>query len=274
MKNLPVAVQLYSIREAAEKDFIGTLRQIKAMGYDGVELAGLYDLDPHAVRSILDELGLKAISAHVPFADLKADPAGVLEVYRILGCPYVAIPYLVEHDRPGGEHYSETLKSIEIIGQAAQIKGIQLLYHNHDFEFAILEDGSYGLDDLYRRIPASLLQTELDTCWVKISGLDPAAYLRQYTGRSPVVHLKDFFKEGQVNNLFELLGLTLEKQKETGGIFEFRPLGQGLQDIPALLKAALDAGSQWVVVEQDLSNGRTPLEAVRMSREYLKSLGW
>ena len=64
------------------------------------------------------------------------------------------------------------------------------------------------------------------------------------------------------------------EEQENKGFFEFRPVGSGMQDFPSILEASLEAGAQLVVVEQDQSNGRTPMEAITMSREYLKGLGW
>ena len=149
--------------------------------------------------------------------------------------------------------------------------GMTLLYHNHDFEFTKLEDGQYGLDYLYANVPADLLQTELDECWVKYSGEDPVAYLKKYAGRSPLVHIKDFYAEGkQEGDPYALIGLNEGEQKKAG-TFEFRPLGEGLQDIPAIIKAAEESGSKWLIVEQDdPSMGKTPMECVTMSINYLK----
>jgi sugar phosphate isomerase/epimerase len=108
--------------------------------------------------------------------------------------------------------------------------------------------------------------------------VDPAAYLRQYKGRSPVVHLKDFVKVGdaQGKDLYALIDNS-GKDNKTATVdrnsFDFRPLGKGQQDIPAILAACVDAGTQWVVVEQDRSTERPPMEAVKISRDYLKTLG-
>ena len=136
-----------------------------------------------------------------------------------------------------------------------------------------MPDGRYALDYIYDTIPADLLQTELDTCWVKVAGEDPAAYIRKYSGRSPVVHLKDFHKEGQPANMYELIGTEVKKE-ESHGTFEFRPVGHGDQDFGPILEASVEAGAQWVVVEQDQSNGRAPMEAITLSRQYLKEQGW
>ena len=274
MKTLPVAVQVYSVREDAEKDFKGTMQQLKEMGYDAVELAGLYGQTAEDIKSALDGAGIPAVSAHVPLRELMADTEGTLNKYKVIGVSYIAIPYLEEGDRPEGGSFDETVAAIKKIAETAKDMGITTLYHNHDFEFFKMPGGSYALDYLYDTIPAELLQTELDTCWINVAGEDPAAYIGKYSGRAPVVHLKDFYKEGHAANMYELIGTDVEKKDEAEGFFEFRPVGSGMQDFPAILEASVDAGSGWVVVEQDSSNGRTPMEAVKMSREYLRTLGW
>ncbi len=274
MKKLPVGVQVYSVRDDAAKDFKGTMQAIKDMGYDCVELAGLYGMEPAAIRAALDAVGIPALSAHVPYAELVADIPGTVAAYVTIGCKYIAVPYLMDEDRPGTPAFPQVMENIAKIGEECNKQGITLLYHNHDFEFVRLEDGRYGLDTLYETVPASLLQTELDTCWVNVAGEDPAAYIRKYAGRCPVVHLKDFFmdRENKPEQMYELIGV--EKKAGDRGSFEFRPVGHGLQDMPSILAAAVESGASYVVVEQDMSVGRTPMEAIRMSREYLKSQGW
>ena len=274
MKTLPVAVQVYSVRGDAERDFKGSIQKIKDIGYDAVELAGLYGMSGAEVKAILDEVGISAISAHVPFKELLNDMDGTIDQYATIGVKYIAIPYLEEEDRPGTPKFEDNVKKFEEIGKACKAKGIQTLYHNHDFEFAKMPDGRYALDYIYDTIPADILQTEIDTCWVNVAGENPADYVRKYTGRSPVVHLKDFHKEGRPANMYELIGTDVKKDEESAGKFEFRPVGYGMQDFPSILEASIDAGAQWVVVEQDQAYERTPFEAITLSREYLKSLGW
>ena len=136
-----------------------------------------------------------------------------------------------------------------------------------------MPNGQYALDYIYTEIGPDLLQTELDTCWVKVAGECPVAYIKKYAGRSPVVHLKDFIKEGKPANMYELIGIETEKKEETGK-FEFRPVGHGMQDFPPILEAAVESGAEWVVVEQDQSYDTASIDAIKMSREYLKGLGW
>ena len=267
----PVAIQLYSVRADAQKNLYATLKQIKALGYEGVEFAGLYGHTPEEVRDMCADIGLVPISAHVPYQDMVADPEGVLSQYATIGCKYVAVPYLTEEYRPGTEKFPEVVKNVAMLGAVAKKLGMQLLYHNHDFEFLKL-DGKYALDVLYEEVSADLLQTELDMCWVNVGGENPAEYLLKYKGRSPVVHLKDFVGEKSAN-MYELIGIAKKAEADTQK-FEFRPVGYGKQDFPAILKASVEAGASWVVVEQDKpSMDLTPMECAAKSRAYLKSIG-
>jgi len=109
-------------------------------------------------------------------------------------------------------------------------------------------------------------------CWVNVGGEKPDDYLRKYAGRAPVVHLKDFVG-GKTENMYALIGIDEGEKKETGGKFEFRPCGSGVQDFGAILEAAEFSGAEWVVVEQDNpSMGKTPLECAKMSIEHVSSL--
>jgi sugar phosphate isomerase/epimerase len=163
------------------------------------------------------------------------------------------------------------VEEIRSIGEKCKAAGLVLLYHNHDFEFQKTETGEFGLDYLYANVPADLLQTELDQCWVKYAGQDPVAYLQKYEGRSPVVHLKDYYASGeQKEDPYALIGLN-EGEKKENTAFEFRPLGYGVQDIPAIIEASKKAGSKWLIVEQDQpSMGKTPMECAGMSMAFLK----
>ncbi len=253
MNTLPVALQVYSIREEAEKDFVKAMQEVKKMGYDGVELAGLYGHTPEEIRDILKEVGLTPISAHVPYEAFLADTLKTAEDYAIIGCKYVAIPYLMDDQRYGSEYFEKFMKNVPAIAEACHKFGITLMYHNHDFEFQKTEDGEYILDYMYRIYGKDIWQVELDTCWTRVSGEDPATYMKKYANRLPVVHLKDYSE---------------------GTPFEFRAVGQGVQDMPSILAQAIAGGSEWVVVEQDRHTEFTALEDAHISRDYLRSLGW
>ncbi|MDE7286519.1 MAG: sugar phosphate isomerase/epimerase, partial [Lachnospiraceae bacterium] len=223
---------------------------------------------------ILDRTGLIPISAHVPLAEMMEDAQKVAKTYQKIGVSYIAVPYLPEEYRPNTPGYEKVLKEMERIGQVMKENGIKLSYHNHDFEFVKLPDGTFGFDDIYRQIPEALLKVEPDLCWIKAAGQSPADYLRKYGARCEVVHLKDFIKEGNPKNMYKLIGIETEEEENDAGIFEFRPVGFGMQIWEPILDAVLEAKSKWVIVEQDEHYQLPPLEAARRSREYLKILGW
>lgn len=247
--NISIALQLFSVRDDMASDFKGTLQKVKDMGYDGVEFAGLYGRSAEEIKEMCKEIGLVPVSAHVGFDDLFKE----IETYAEIGCKYVAVPWLAEEYRPGAEKFGEFVEGMKVLGERAKKLGMKLGYHNHAFEFEKV-DGEYALDIIYREIPAELLDTQVDTCWAKVGGVDPAEYLLQYSGRAGMVHLKDFATDADGN-------------------FEFRPLGMGVQDFPSILKSAEKIGTEWVIVEEDSTAlGLTALEFAKISVQYLKSL--
>lgn len=269
---LSVAVQVYSVRDYAEKDMRGTLQKIKDMGYAGVEFAGLYGHSAREIKDMCEEIGLVPVSAHVALADMRKDCDGVIDTYAAIGCKYIVVPYLNPEDRPGGDGWEKTIDDIREIGKKAHSKGLTLLYHNHDFEFVVI-NGKYALDILYDTIPSDYLQTEIDTCWVNVGGENPSEYVKKYAGRAPIVHLKDFFGE-KSDDMYELIGIEKKAPKKPAN-FEFRPVGSGLQNFPSIIEASKYARADWIIVEQDNSSmGLTSLECIEKSRRYLETIGY
>lgn len=252
-KTLPIAVQVYSVREEAERDFAGTMKKLSEMGYDGVELAGLYGKSAEEIRDSIKAAGLIAISAHVSYDELAGDLEKTLQDYETIGCRYIVIPWLGEDRRFGAALYEETIKGIPVISEGCKKHGMTLLYHNHDFEFAKTPDGTYALDQLYAEVPADVLGAEPDTCWIKVGGPDPSEWLKKYSGRCPLVHVKDF-------------------RRKADGV-DLLALGEGEQDFPTLVKTAKECGAQWLVIEQDDHPYGTPMGDMKKSLNYLKELG-
>ena len=156
------------------------------------------------------------------------------------------------------------------LGELCRNKGIILLYHNHDFEFSKMPDGRYALNFLYDRIPSRILQTELDTCWISVSGEDPASYVEKYAGRAPLVHGKDYVEQ-KSEHMYGLIGLPKSSEKSLNG-FAFRAVGDGVMNFPAILRAAQKAGTKWLVVEQDEHSVISALEDARRSIQFLRNL--
>lgn len=269
MQKQKIALQVYSIRDDIKQDFYNTLKKVKEFGYDGVEFAGLYGNNPAEIKKMCEELGLVPISAHVPINELMDDMNGIIESYYILGCKHVVIPWLPAEMHPDKEAFrTVVIPFLNKLGEALAAKGITLQYHNHDFEFVKL-DGEYALDILYKEVGPEKLQTQLDTCWINVAGEDPVAYIKKYAGRLPTVHLKDFVGS-RSDNMYKLVGVNENEKQEAVPTFEFRALGRGVQNIPAIAQAAVESGAEWLIVEQDESSeGFTPLESVQISAEYL-----
>ncbi len=271
MEKRPIAYQVYSARDDAQKDLSGVLAQLAEMGYDGVEFAGFYGHSADAICEMLKKHGLKAISSHVALALIEKDMFGVIAFHKQIGCEYIAIPYLDDATRPGAAGFAATLRTVCKFGALCREAGIQLLYHNHDFEFVTVS-GQFGLDFLYDAIPAEQLATELDVCWVTFAGQDPVAYVKKYAGRAPVVHLKDFIGGKGGKSPYALIGLD-EGEDHSSQAFKFKPVGHGCVNIQGVVEAGIASGTRWFVVEQDLSYEQTALEAAKDSIDALKKIG-
>ncbi|MBP5597650.1 MAG: sugar phosphate isomerase/epimerase [Pseudobutyrivibrio sp.] len=277
-KKLPVGIQVYGLRDLLEntpENFKNVMTKVKEMGYDGVELAGLYGLEPKFVKETLDEVGLIPISAHVAFQEMMDDIDKVIADYSVIGVKYLVMPYMAEEYRPANpEGFKEFLPLLNQVGEKIHKAGMTFLYHNHDFEFVKLENGKWGYDEMFDAIPAENLQSELDTCWCDVATGEAPEFIKKYTDRIPVVHLKDYIKKGEVKNMYKLIGIDEEESEGDTGYFGFRSVGFGQMLWEPVLEAALDAKAQWVIVEQDEHYELEPLECARRSREYLKILGW
>ena len=277
-KKLPVGIQVYGLRDLLEntpENFKSVMTKVKEMGYDGVELAGLYGLKPEFVKKTLDEVGLTPISAHVAFQEMMDDIDKVIADYSVIGVKYLVMPYMAEEYRPANPAgFKEFLPLLNEVGEKIHKAGMTFLYHNHDFEFVKLENGKWGYDEMFDAIPAENLQSELDTCWCDVATGEAPEFIKKYTDRIPVVHLKDYIKKGEVKNMYKLIGIDEEESAGDTGYFGFRPVGFGQMIWEPVLAAAMDANAQWVIVEQDEHYELEPLECARRSREYLKILGW
>lgn len=273
MTKLPIGLQLYSVRDAMEKDFAGTIKAVAEMGYNQVEFAGLFGHSAEEVKAICAEAGVTPISAHVAPTVVLPDIEGVVKTYADIGCKYMVIPWMNGESLPGGPKYEQFLKDIRTIAAELKKYGMKLGYHNHDFEFAKV-DGKYKLDILYADTTPDELQTQIDTCWANVGGENPAEYVKKYTGRAPLVHIKDFVGQ-KSNNMYGLIGggKTEDNGAEPAEPFELRPVGYGVQDVAAIIAAAEAAGAESIIVEQDQpSLGKTPMECAKMSIDYIKSL--
>ena len=266
--SISIAVQMYSLREDAKVDLLATLKNVKDMGYDGVEFAGLYGHEPEEVAEMCQKVGLTPISAHLNFNRMLEDARKELSTHKAIGVKYGGISSIAKEYRPCTENFDKVYGLFEEWGKLAKEYGIQLMYHNHDFEFVKM-NGKYMIDDLYENVSAEALAAEFDTCWIRSPGEDPVKYIKKYAGRVPVLHFKDLY------------GTQFEDKNRADGVFptkaldhKYRHLGAGIVDISACLEAAQESGCQWIVVEQDYpTDGMTAADCARESAKYLRSLG-
>jgi sugar phosphate isomerase/epimerase len=241
-----VALQLYTVRNECERDLEGTLRRLGAQGYDGVELFNLHGHEPAAVRGWLDEAGLVAAGRHARLEAVEDDLAQLAAELAVVGANRLAISWV---DPESFSAPGVIVGRIEAAARAAQAAGLHLGFHNHWSEVVPLEGGPTFLD-LLRELPPELLWLELDLGWVWHAGADPIAELAATSGRCPLVHVKDYeSREGR----------------------DDVPVGDGNVGYDTVVPAALAAGTEWLVVEQD-EVGSDPFGSVERSLQAVRRI--
>ena len=250
MANIPIALQLYTVREEAARDFVGTLEQVATIGYRSVELAGYGPLTAEALRAKLDALGMAVAGSHIALARMETELPAVIRECQTLGCPTLVCPFLPPERRTGAA-YRDVAASLNRIGATVQMEGLHLCYHNHAFEFETMIDGLTAFDWLAAHTDPALVQLELDAFWVQKAGKHPTVLLETYAGRVPLVHLKDMTADAEQT---------------------FAPVGTGSVDFAPIFAAAEQGGVQWYIVEQDRAEG-SAIDAARTSLTNLKQMG-
>ena len=277
MKKFNVGIQLYGVRNAMAEDFEGTIKAVAEMGYEYVEFAGYYGKTSEEIKAILDKYNLKCISVHQRLEFFNEDPQGAVDFLKGFGVEFVVVPWMETTSLAGYPEWENTKKDFVEKADLFAKNGMMLGYHNHDFEFAIV-NGKYVHDYIFEAVAEDKIVPEIDTCWVKYAGEEPCRYLEKYADDLDVVHLKDFvckeFAGGPVYALIDNSGKENKTQKnQEDNEFRFKHLGGGLQDFEEILSAVKKTNAEYVIVEQDKWYDDDSLELARKSREYLKSLG-
>ncbi len=246
---MKLSMQTYTVQKDVETDLWGTLRKLREMGLNYVEIGGTYGLPAKELRDGLDRIGLQVSGNHYGLTQLEEQLDQVVEESRIIGNRYVIIPSV---DRElHGQGWAVVAKRLEPIGARLRDRGFVFCYHNHAFEFAP-KNGKPGLDVLYETADPSLLKAQIDTYWVAYGGGDPAAYIRKLKGRVPLVHLKD----GELGR----------------GEPHFLEAGQGQLDWDDILQACQSSAVEFGAIELDVCP-REPLESARASVEFFRAHG-
>jgi sugar phosphate isomerase/epimerase len=248
---LPPAIQLYTVREDLPKDTPGTLKTLHEIGFREVETAGFGKYSAKEFRQLLDDAGLKAPSAHVNL--MATDLGPVFEDVQALGAHYATSSVLFPGGMPrpaagkgftlptmGPDDFKKLAEMMNQVGTKAKAAGLQYAYHNHNFEFAKMPDGSYGYDVLVNNTDHDLVKFEVDCGWMSAAGADPIAYFRKYPGRFKMIHVKEF--QPLEHPVISLAGP--ERPKGTD-------LGQGFIDYRPIFAAGKKAGIEHAFSEQE-----------------------
>ena len=250
MSKIPVALQLYTLRDLTEVDYAGTLRKVAKLGYAGVELAGDGGLSAKDMKALLDDLQLLPAGSHVSIEAMQENLSEIIDYQLTIGNRFLVCPWINVTNPNQADEWCKVAAKLTSIGLECKRQGIILCYHNHDFEFAAV-DGQFGLDLLYANSQPEALQAELDLYWVKKGGQDPVSYINKLSDRLPLVHLKDMASDPAAS---------------------FSEVGNGILDWPNIFIATANAGVVWHIVEQD--NCQRPcLESVEISLRNLQNWG-
>lgn len=243
---MTLTIQLYTVRDQLAADAPGTLAKLKELGIDYVEGGGSFGTgSAKSDRAMLDDLGLKVSGAHIGVDRLEKELDVVIGEMTTLGSPFVIVPW-VDKDSIRGD-WAAFAKRLSPIGTKLKDAGLTLTYHNHDFEF---EDGD-GLGVMHAH-SGDEVGFELDVMWVHKGGHDPLEVFGRLTPRVPLLHLKDYVP---------------------GNSPQWVAAGQGVLDLPAIVKAGDAAGVRFGAIELDQSPNDDPMAAVAESVTYLRGLG-
>lgn len=250
MAKIPVALQLYTVRDETQKDFVGTLQKVAQIGYPGVELAGTGNLSAKELKSVLTDLNLKLAGSHVSLEALETDIDQVIEYNLELGNKNIVCPYLPEEYRKNADGWQNAGKLFTEYARKLAAHQLNFAYHNHAFEFEPVE-GQTGFDLLVSASDASRVKFELDVYWVKLGGFDPVKLIERMGKRISLFHLKEMANDAK---------------------HSMTEIGNGILDFPAMVRAAENTSAEWFIVEQDTCTLPT-LESAEISFNSLKKLG-
>jgi len=254
MARIPIALELYSVREDCAKDLPGTLAAVARMGYEGVEFAGYHGRSAQELRKMLDDLGLKVAGTHIGLNTLLGDElARTVEFNQILGNRFLIVPGLPHERTNSRAAWQETARIFNEIAEKVKSAGMRVGYHNHHTEFTPL-DGEQPWDTFFGNTVKEVVM-QLDMGNGLFGGADLVGILERYPGRAGTVHLKPY-------------------SQKAGGEAGFRPL-IGEDDVPwadVFRLCETTGNTEWYIVEYE-SDAYEPLVSVEKCLQKLKEMG-
>jgi sugar phosphate isomerase/epimerase len=287
--NAPIGLQLYTVGAEMDRDPAGTLKAVAAAGYTVVELSPLSKTPAKDLKSMLDDTGLKNPSGHYMLPDLMSKLPEMIELAKLFGQEYMiaTVPWVADATRfkpdpQGGEFalfvaiirgltlddWKWNAEQFNKVGEQVKKAGLQLGYHNHNFEWKKFDGGQgrevTGYDEFLRLTDSRLVKLELDCGWAMVAGRDPAVYLAKYPERYRLLHVKDFVRG--------FTPRTTLMEKDAGAPVPTE-LGRGGIDYSRVLAAAKKAEIRALLVEQEPPFLEMPaLEAIKVDFQYVKGL--
>jgi sugar phosphate isomerase/epimerase len=258
-----LGLQLYTVRDLMKQDFDGTIAGVAKIGYKELEFAGYHGKSPKEVRALLDANGLTSPSAHHSIELLDKNLQEILDGAQVIGQKFIVCPYLDAKSRTA-DGYKHLAESCNRVGEATKKAGIQFAYHNHSFEFEKVDglDGKLPFDYLLAQTDPKLVEIEMDLCWMNVAGQDPVSYFKKFSGRFPLIHVKDWSKEGSGSRDYEgAVGHPV-----TGHITN---VGGGSIDFKKIFAQSGKAGIEHYFVENDDAKS---LDDPKASYDYLAKL--
>ena len=262
-KTPTIGLQLYTVRDAMAKDPVGTLKHVADIGYNSVEGATytgtelFYGMSAKDFKKVLKDNGLIIPSSHYRLGEasdnsqpmkgtLLHDWDKAVDDAAELGLKYMVCAWLAPEERGTLDHYKQVAEELNKAGESCKKSGIQLCYHNHNFEF-IKQDDKYPYDVLLSA-DKNLVKFEMDMYWIKKAGQDAIKLFHEHPGRFPLWHLKDMNNEKDQN---------------------FAEVGSGIINFKEIFKYKNLAGMKYFFVEQDICPG-SPFDSITTSINYIK----
>lgn len=255
-----LGLQLWSLRDQMKADVPAALDWVKARGLVEVETAGTGGRSAEEFRRMLDERGLKAVSAHIGYEDLSKDLPGAIRTAKALGVKYVKTAWIPHQGPFTAELARKAAADFNRWGAAFRAEGITYGYHPHGYEFVALpeEGGKTPFDLILENTKPEFVAFQMDVFWVFHAGMDPAALLRRHPTRWSLLHVKDI-RKGAVTGLSSGHAAPIDNVA----------VGTGQIDWVAVLNAAQDIGVQHYLIEDETP---TPLVCIPDSLKYLRAL--